>query len=429
MPRRTVLTERQRTALFALPADTARLERYYTLSGDDLAHVRRRRGAANRFGFALQLCALRFPGRLLQPDEVLPEAVLAFVGAQLDLSPAIMLDYGSRETTRYQHSAALQQLYGFRPFVGQARADLLAWFEGAAEAARSNDALAAAMLAELRRRRVIVPGPSTVERLCADALVAADRRIAERIASRLDTGLRARLLALLEETTERGVSRFVWLRESEPGINSADANRLLDRLEHLRAIAIPAAILDDVPPHRVARLRRQGERYFADGLRDLPACRRLAILAVCAVEWRATLTDAVVETHLRITGKLYRAAQKRCAEQAEEARGDVGDTLEGFAALGRALIAAKAAETDLGGAVVTGGGWDRLAALVDSAAALTGTLAIEPLDLVVGGHARMRRYTPRLLDALDLQPLPKARRNRPLGAACLSFGCSAKARS
>ncbi|MES0864956.1 hypothetical protein ABLN87_21640, partial [Ruegeria sp. SCPT10] len=36
-------------------------------------------------------------------------------------------------------------------------------------------------------------------------------------------------------------------------------------------------------------LRRQGERYFADGLRDITSDRRLAILAVCAIEWAAAI--------------------------------------------------------------------------------------------------------------------------------------------
>ena len=43
---------------------------------------------------------------------------------------------------------------------------------------------------------------------------------------------------------------------------------------------------------RITRLRRHGERYFADGLRELPDNRRLAILAVCAVEWELFLVDA-----------------------------------------------------------------------------------------------------------------------------------------
>ena len=52
-----------------------------------------------------------------------------------------------------------------------------------------------------------------------------------------------------------------------------------------------SARADDVPAHRITRLRRQGERYFADGLRELPDSRRLAILAVCAVEWELFLAD------------------------------------------------------------------------------------------------------------------------------------------
>ena len=37
----------------------------------------------------------------------------------------------------------------------------------------------------------------------------------------------------------------------------------------------------------------QGEHHFADGLCDLPDNRRLAILAVCAVEWETFLAAAV----------------------------------------------------------------------------------------------------------------------------------------
>ena len=86
MPRRTVLTERQRAVLFDLPQDEATLTRFYTLSEEEIAVVRRRRRPRNRLGFALQPCAFRYPGRLLQPGELIPERMLAFVAAQLGLS-------------------------------------------------------------------------------------------------------------------------------------------------------------------------------------------------------------------------------------------------------------------------------------------------------------------------------------------------------
>jgi hypothetical protein len=72
MPRRRALTTAQLDELFALPTELNTLVRYWTLAGTDLEAIHRRRRARNRLGFALQLCALRYPGRLLGPDELIP---------------------------------------------------------------------------------------------------------------------------------------------------------------------------------------------------------------------------------------------------------------------------------------------------------------------------------------------------------------------
>lgn len=50
MPRRHILTERQRHALLALPTDEPSLLKHYTLAEDDLEHIRHRRRAHNRLG-------------------------------------------------------------------------------------------------------------------------------------------------------------------------------------------------------------------------------------------------------------------------------------------------------------------------------------------------------------------------------------------
>ncbi|MCB1258751.1 MAG: DUF4158 domain-containing protein, partial [Microthrixaceae bacterium] len=51
MPRRVTLTDRQKDALLRLPTSQADLLRHYTLSDEDLGHIRQRRRAHNRFGF------------------------------------------------------------------------------------------------------------------------------------------------------------------------------------------------------------------------------------------------------------------------------------------------------------------------------------------------------------------------------------------
>ena len=408
MPRRVSLTDRQREALLHLPVDQGELLRHYTLSDEDLGHIRQRRRAHNRFGFALQLCVLRYPGRVLAPGELIPAQVSDFIAAQLGLTSDDLLLYAAREETRHEHLADLRRIYGYRSFSGRGARDLREWIAREAEAATSNEDLARRFVAECRRTRTILPGSSTIERLCADALVEAERRIEDLIAHRITPTLSENLAHLLEDTVDGRVTRFVWLRQFEVGANSAAANRLMDRLEYLQRFDLPADLLDGVPAHRVTRLRRQGERYYADGMRDLPEDRRLAILAVCTLEWRSSLADVIVETHDRIVGRLYRASERLCNTRIADEKAAVRDTLKSFAEIGGALLGAQDDGTALDGIIATGPGWERFRTLVATASALTNVLAADPLSRVLDGYHRFRLYAPRMLRLLDMQAAPIA---------------------
>ena len=101
MARRTVLTGRQRSALFSLPQREADLLRHYTLSDEDLQNIGVLGVPANKLGFALQLCALRYPGRLLAPGEFVPPTVVDFIGRQLQLDGEEFGDYAVRIEVRF----------------------------------------------------------------------------------------------------------------------------------------------------------------------------------------------------------------------------------------------------------------------------------------------------------------------------------------
>ncbi len=398
MPRRVTLTDRQKNALLRMPTSQADLLKHYTLSDEDFGHIRQRRRAHNRFGFALQLCVLRYPGRVLAPGELIPVEVVEFIGAQLGLNADDLVDYATREETRHEHLAELRALYGFRTFSGRGARELKDWLFREAELAVSNEDIARRFVAECRRTRIVLPATSTIERLCATALVDAERQIETRIAGRLSIPIREQLLALLEETVDDRVTRFVWMRQFEPGSNSAAANRLLDRLEYLQRVDLPEDLLAGVPAHRVTRLRRQGERYYADGMRDLPEDRRLAILAVCASEWQAMLADAVVETHDRIVGKLYRASECICQAKVVDEANAVRDTLKSFAEIGGALVDAQDDGQPLDDVIASGSGWDSFKTLVAMATRLTAIMVDDPLNHVIDGYHRFRRYAPRIRD-------------------------------
>lgn len=419
MPRRHILTERQRSALLDLPTDDLSLLKHYTLGDDDLENIEHRRRPENRLGFALQLCALRYPGRALTPGEMIPREVLSFIGAQLGIPADALLTYAARRQTRQQHMETLREIYGYKTFSGRGARDLRDWLFDQAEDARSNEDLAQRFVARCRETSTILPAVSTIERLCADALVAAERRVETRIAEKLDADARERLDGLLAEMLAGNVSRFIWLRNFEVGNNSAAANRLLDRLEFLGNLNLDHQVLAGTPPHRVARLRRQGERYFTDGLRDITSDRRWAILAVCVVEWEAAIADTVVETHDRIVGKTWREAKRLHDETIADSKAALTDTIRAFTALGASLLEARNDGVPLEMAVANSAEWHRLDQLVATGAQLSNTLADEPLAHVGQGYHRFRRYAPRMLRCLKIEAAPVA---QPLVAAAAAIG-------
>lgn len=96
MPRRSILSTTERECLLALPETKDELIRLYTLNDADLSRIRQRRGAANRLGFAVQLCYMRHPGIALAADIEPDAALLRMVAEQLKLSSESWHDYGQR---------------------------------------------------------------------------------------------------------------------------------------------------------------------------------------------------------------------------------------------------------------------------------------------------------------------------------------------
>lgn len=283
MAHRPILSDKQRNALLAIPTNERELLNYYVLSHDDLVHINTKRKAFNRLGFALQLCAFRYPGRLLQKKEIIPHPTLIFLATQLGLSEDELGTYGIRSETRYEHSSELQCLYGFRIFQESDEQGFLNWLMHTAIETHTNAELAELFVQECRKRRIILPGITVIERLCADARVAAEREIVGRISGRLNERMKQNLNAMLTETVDGRLTVHGWLKRFEVGHNSADVNRLLEKLEYLKELDIPESVSEGIPLHRIIWLRQQGEAYYADGLRDINETRRFAILAVCAI--------------------------------------------------------------------------------------------------------------------------------------------------
>jgi TnpA family transposase len=85
MPRRAILTDTERKSLFALPDNQEGLILYYCFSESDIPIIRQHRGAANKIGFAIQLCYMRYPGIILPVEDDPGIALLQIVAQQFGI--------------------------------------------------------------------------------------------------------------------------------------------------------------------------------------------------------------------------------------------------------------------------------------------------------------------------------------------------------
>lgn len=88
----------------------------FALGDRDRGLVFEQRGAENRLGLAVQLCALRFLGFV--PEEItgIPEPALGFLCQQTQTEPHELLPYGERDQTRSDHLAVIREHLDFRPW-------------------------------------------------------------------------------------------------------------------------------------------------------------------------------------------------------------------------------------------------------------------------------------------------------------------------
>lgn len=171
----------QRVRLFGIPTDAGELAKHHVLSAADLALVCARRCPGNRLGFAVELCAMRYPGRAARSRG---SAALGHAG--VCRQPAGRRSKAVRRLcARREHVLDLQAVLGLRSFrLADWRACPLAGAD-AAWATDRGEPIMRAMLTRLRSDRVLIPAAAVLERIGLAARVRARKRVFEVLAEGL----------------------------------------------------------------------------------------------------------------------------------------------------------------------------------------------------------------------------------------------------
>ncbi len=246
----------------------------------------------------------------------------------------------------------------------------------------------------MRRKSALLPAVGVMERICAEALTRANRRIHAALTDPPETGHRQRLDELLKRKEESRTTWLAWLHQSPAKPNSRHMLEHIERLKSWQALGLPAGIERQVHQNRLLKIAREGGQMTPADLAKFEPQRRYATVVALAIEGMATVTDEIIDLHNRIIGKLFNAAKNKHQKQFQASGKAINDKVRMYGRIGQALIDAKQSGGDPFAAIEAVMPWDTFAASVTEAQTLARPADFDFLHHIGERYATLRRYAP-----------------------------------
>jgi TnpA family transposase len=298
MPARFLSDEqRRRYGSFNGEPSAAQLARYFHLDATDRAIIDQLRRDRNRLGFALQLGTVRFLGVLSSDPTLAPPSVIRDLAQQLEIEDPPSLETYRDGRSRKNHAAIIRQRYGYRDFAtdGPARFRLTRWLYTLAWAGDDRPSLLLDRATSwLTANKVLLPGVSTLERLVGRIRHRVHLRLWRAIAGALSEEQRARIEALVEQSTD-AFPTLEGLRATPSRRTPMELIRQLERIEAIRAYGLRPDTPTKIPIALVQRLSRIGRAIRPSALVLLQEPRRTATIAALFHTAEATALDDAIE--------------------------------------------------------------------------------------------------------------------------------------
>ncbi len=184
----------------------------------------------------------------------------------------------------------------------------------------------------------------------------------------------------------------------------------IERLKTFQLVDLPEGLGLGIHQNRLLKLAREGGQMTPKDLGKFEPQRRYATLAAVVLESTATVIDELVDLHDRILVKLFSGAKHKHQQQFQKQGKAINDKVRLYSDR-PALLEAKESGSDPYAAIEAVIPWDEFTESVSEAELLARPEGFDHLHLVGENFATLRRYTPTLLEVLELRAAPhRARR-------------------
>jgi len=259
MPRKQpLLTQLEREELKSIPSDELTLIRLTSFTDKEKELIDKRRGDANKLGFALQLCYLDYTGAVIEVGATPNSSLVTLVAKHLNIDENKWYGYGERPTTRWDHFKALYRFLGLTPFTTSDQERVIQYLTELATRTDKGIELARAMVIWLRQEFVLVPSITVIERVCIKSLTAGRKRVYWMLTNALTTNQKAALDTLLDNRAGSNISTLVWLRHPPLKANAKHILLHIERLAVIEGLCLPDGLSRLVHQNRLLKMAREG---------------------------------------------------------------------------------------------------------------------------------------------------------------------------
>ena len=315
------LSNRQRYQPISLPQHFSdeEMARDWTLSESDRQEIERYR-KNSRLYIAIQICAVRLYGRFLNPVHDLSPHIVDYLGQQLDLPPSLAVEVPEREATYLEQRQNILKHLGFQRFDENAQEQLKTWTEQQAHLGNLPDELFQQTERYLLDNRVLLPGPSVLERLIIHVCSDVHLQLFETVFRRLSPELRQAIDRLLTVSDGQQRSYFFHLKEYPPAASISSIQSYLQRYQTVAETGIDEFEIQVLTPEFLDYFFKQAKRYNANDIKRFADHKRYAMMICFLLETRKVLLDHLVTMHDQYVMEMCRETRNAHEKKHRELR-------------------------------------------------------------------------------------------------------------
>jgi Domain of unknown function (DUF4158) len=308
-----------------LPSYEEALALDWTLSLEDARFVLQSvKGEQQILYFAATLNSLKNTGDFLDGQVPLSNKIIHYLSKQLGITPTSSITVSRNSESLYRQK--IKNYLGYRDFASNEEHALKVYIQQEMQKELfSSDRLREKAYAFLKAQKILRPAVTLLDRILASHRKEALDYLYEKIANKLTTEQKSKLLSLLKRQPHL-LSQVNYYKKSPPEPTATKINTFINRFNELDALGITKINFSDIGEAIFNQLELLGRTYDANAIKQLRSDNKKMALLICTLVFASKnildhildMNDKLLSKKERISRNLYNKTLKIINKQAKK---------------------------------------------------------------------------------------------------------------